>query len=155
MLTAKQEKFCQAIFTGSNQSDAYRVAYDTQTMLSATVSREATTLIANPIIATRIQELRSLVTAEVVWDQVKFVSAAEVHRQGSMADKQWASANGALKLIGDATGILEAKQTGTEITISKVTIILHPDGLPAGYKLPEQATSIVDTDGNMVDEATT
>lgn len=57
-LTPKQEKFCQCVVEGMNQSDAYRAAYDTANMKPASVNRNAKALVDDIKIASRITELR-------------------------------------------------------------------------------------------------
>jgi len=58
LLTAKQEKFCLLVSSGSSNSDAYREAYRAEKMLSNTVHREASRLIQNPMVAARISVLK-------------------------------------------------------------------------------------------------
>jgi phage terminase small subunit len=58
MLTPKQEKFAQNIIEGMSQADAYRNSYCAKRMSDKTIIEEASKLMANPNIATRVQELR-------------------------------------------------------------------------------------------------
>lgn len=59
MLTAKQEKFAQAIaLEEMNQADAYRSAYDTSRMSDKTVHEKASILANNDKVRARIKELR-------------------------------------------------------------------------------------------------
>ena len=58
LLTAKQEKFCLLVSSGSSNSDAYREAYRAEKMLPNTVHREASRLIQNPMVAARISVLK-------------------------------------------------------------------------------------------------
>jgi phage terminase small subunit len=58
MLTPKQEKFVQNIIEGMSQADAYRNSYSAKRMSDKTVWEEASKLMANPKVATRVQELR-------------------------------------------------------------------------------------------------
>lgn len=59
MLTAKQEKFAQAIaLEDMSQADAYRSAYDTSKMGDDTIYVKACNLAAQDKIAVRIAELR-------------------------------------------------------------------------------------------------
>lgn len=58
MLTPKQEKFVQNIIEGMSQADAYRNSYSAKRMSDKTIIEEASKLMANPNIATRVQELR-------------------------------------------------------------------------------------------------
>jgi phage terminase small subunit len=64
ILTAKQEAFCQGIFQGMTQFDAYKSAYEASGMLPDTIYPEASKLMDNPKISTRIKELRDAVQAQ-------------------------------------------------------------------------------------------
>ena len=57
MLTAKQENFIELITQGTNQSSAYKSAYNTQNMSDKTVWEEASRLRRHPKVSTRILEL--------------------------------------------------------------------------------------------------
>lgn len=67
-LTTKQEKFCQLIVGGANQSDAYRAAYNAGKMPDARIWSEASTLAAAPKVARRIQTLRDEAAKDVLID---------------------------------------------------------------------------------------
>lgn len=58
MLTPKKERFCLEILKGSNQSDAYRVAYDAENMTNKTINEEASRVMADDKVKLRIAELR-------------------------------------------------------------------------------------------------
>ena len=57
MLTAKQENFVELITQGTNQSSAYKGAYNTHNMSDKTVWEEASRLRRHPKVSTRISEL--------------------------------------------------------------------------------------------------
>lgn len=58
-LTAKQEKFAQAVaLEDMNQADAYRSAYDTSRMTDESIWVRASELANNVKVAVRIKELR-------------------------------------------------------------------------------------------------
>ena len=59
-LTDKQEAFAQAVFDGSNFSEAYRLAYDAQNMSAASIHQEAYQLVTSPKVALRLEELESV-----------------------------------------------------------------------------------------------
>ena len=67
-LTPKQEHFCQAIVRGTNQSDAYREAYDAAKMKPATVHKRSGELMADGAITGRITELREPVIEKLQYD---------------------------------------------------------------------------------------
>jgi len=58
LLTAKQEKFCLLVSSGSSNSDAYREAYRAEKMLANSVHREAYRLTQNPMVVARISVLK-------------------------------------------------------------------------------------------------
>ena len=62
-LTPKQERFCLAYVETGNASEAYRRAYNTQKMKSATVNRQAKALIDTPKVAARIERLFDYIRA--------------------------------------------------------------------------------------------
>lgn len=74
MLTAKQEEFCQAIADGMTQADAYRTAYNSEAMKSASIHKRASELMANGEIAGRVEELRAMLTAQALWTREKSVA---------------------------------------------------------------------------------
>ena len=57
-LTMKQENFCIEYLKCGNQSEAYRRAYDADEMSDETIWNEASKLTKNPLVATRIDELK-------------------------------------------------------------------------------------------------
>ena len=65
-LTPKQEAFCQAICDGKNQSEAYRLVYNTEKMKDETVQNSAHKLIHNGEITARIKELRGKLQERVL-----------------------------------------------------------------------------------------
>lgn len=66
-LTAKQEAFAQGIADGLGQADAYRMAYDADGMKDESVYPQASKLMKNPKIATRIAELKAQVADKQLW----------------------------------------------------------------------------------------
>ena len=79
-------------------------------------------------------------------------SGGEVQRQGAVEDHQWAPANGALKLIGEATGLLEPQrpQQGA-VTLNRITVILSgPAAENAALMQGERETRVID--GNVLQD---
>lgn len=66
-LTAKQEAFAQAIADGLGQADAYRFAYDAESMKDESIYPQASKLMKNPKVATRIGELKAQVADKQLW----------------------------------------------------------------------------------------
>jgi phage terminase small subunit len=68
-LTPKQEKFCLLYIELGNATEAYRRAYASANMAAATIQREATRLLANPLVTTRLLQLRSQAAEKAVLDK--------------------------------------------------------------------------------------
>jgi phage terminase small subunit len=56
-LTDKQEAFASLVASGKNQSEAYRLAYDAERMAAGTVWTEASLLLSNPKVSSRLMVL--------------------------------------------------------------------------------------------------
>lgn len=56
-LTDKQEAFVALVASGKNQSEAYRLAYDAERMAAGTVWTEASLLLSNPKVSSRLMVL--------------------------------------------------------------------------------------------------
>jgi hypothetical protein len=57
-LTPKQLHFCRAVVSGCTMSDAYREAYNTSNMKPASIHREASLLMSNPMVTQRVERLQ-------------------------------------------------------------------------------------------------
>jgi hypothetical protein len=66
-LTAKQEAFAQAIADGMGQADAYRMAYNAESMKDGTVYSNASRLMNDSKVAARVAELKSQVVEKQLW----------------------------------------------------------------------------------------
>ena len=60
LMTNKQEIFCKEYVKLDDASAAYRIAYDTAKMKSATISRNAHELLKNNNVTTRVSELKKI-----------------------------------------------------------------------------------------------
>jgi phage terminase small subunit len=67
VLTAKQEKFCQSIADGMNQSDAYRAAYSAGNMKDSSINVKASELMADGKLKVRVKELQSALADKALW----------------------------------------------------------------------------------------
>lgn len=76
-LTAKQEAFCQAIVSGMSQADAYRAAYDAGKMKPPTVQKRASELMANGVVAGRVDSIRAPVVAKLQYGLEQAMLEAE------------------------------------------------------------------------------
>lgn len=128
-LTPKQEAFCLAYIETGNASEAYRRSYNAENMKPETINVQACKLLADPKIATRVDELKAehLKRHEVTVDTI---------RQMLLEDRKFAkdcetpgaavtATMGLAKLYGLLTDKIDAKVT------EKRTVVLnfgvHPE----------------------------
>jgi len=74
-LTAKQERFAQAIADGMTQADAYRASYGTGKAKAETVQQNASRLMADSKVAARVKELRAALENKALWTRERSVIA--------------------------------------------------------------------------------
>ncbi len=129
MLTAKQEKFAQAIISGMNQSDAYRHAYETESMSAPTLWNEAYLLAGHPEVSLRLAELREGIQSQFVGDQTDILR--ELQRIG-FADLS--------NLVSWSSSGIQLKDSATlppELTslVSEVGETRNKDGAVTGTRI--------------------
>jgi hypothetical protein len=128
-LTYRREKFAQLVAQGYNQTEAYRRAgYACDKMLAKTVWERASDVARSSKVKARILVLREAVSlavvADMAWTAERFVGEAQANLAQARNLDQMAPANGALKLIGDATGLTEAARPDGRVQVTKVVIVL-------------------------------
>lgn len=105
-LTQKQENFCLAYVETGNASEAYRQSYDASKTKPENIAAEASRLLANPNISTRVEELRAIAvekTAITVQDLIKELEEARQAALGAetpQASAATAATMGKAKLLG-------------------------------------------------------
>ncbi len=98
-LTAKQREFARLVACGHTQADAYRRAYDVKRAKPETVARNASKLMHNTYVATRVRELLKQARVEdivSVGEAVKFI--LEGRERAIMAGNSTAEAAFTLQL---------------------------------------------------------
>lgn len=75
-LTPQQERFAQAVASGSTLSDAYRAAYKTGKMTDKTINECASELAAHPKVSPRVAELKALIAEKAM------LTASDVLKEG-------------------------------------------------------------------------
>lgn len=112
-LTSKQEKFCQGIVSGLNQSDAYRAAYSCENMLDSTINNNAYMLMNDSDIKERIEQLRMPIAERVGRTLEQHIERLmKLGEHGESLDKVEAAIK-AEELIGKVLGFYVSK---TELT---------------------------------------
>ena len=113
MLTAKQEKFAQAIaLEEMNQADAYRSAYDTSRMSDKTVWEKASKLAADSKVRARITELREeTVTPKVMSAQKRREKLTDIAENAEDPNVQMKAIDLLNKMTGEYVQKVEAAVT--------------------------------------------
>ena len=104
-LTTKQETFAQEIVKGSNQADAYRLAYNAGGMKDETIWSNASRLIIEDKIQKRIKSLRQPTVDKVQLTLEKHLNDLLHLREKATNDEKWSSAIQAETVRGKAAGL--------------------------------------------------
>jgi phage terminase small subunit len=127
-LTPKQERFCLKYIETGNASEAYRLAYNAKAMKPETINREAKTLIDNPKVATRIQEIRDKHQKrhDVTVDSI--TAELDESRNLAMKDRQHSAAITASMGKAKLHGLITEKAViNADIEVSGGITIYMPD----------------------------
>ena len=132
-ITAKQETFSKLVaLDGLNPSEAYRKAYDTNPINQSSIHEQASKLMSNNKVSTRIKELKDTIENEivskVVWDKQKIINELSINVELGRETKQLASSNQALKLIGSAVGNVFEPET-QQINVTAEILHKLPDSV--------------------------
>jgi len=130
-LTGKQEAFAQAVAVGSTYTAAYSLAGYSTNMPPKSIWEESSHLAALPKVSSRIQELKVAIQKRVIgahaWNLDRIVTQAEKHLDLALSGgpRCVPAANGALEIIGRATGLLTDKaREQPQQPITRVVIVL-------------------------------
>ena len=112
-LTPKQEKFCQGIVSGLNQSDAYRAAYNCEGMQPETINNNAYKLTQDNDIATRIEALRIPIAERIGMGLEAYLNEMLSLKNIALSSEDTGQAIKAHELLGKCLGYYVTK---TELT---------------------------------------
>lgn len=117
MLTAKQEQFVLNIVEGMTYADAYRNAYSCKRMTDKSIHETASKLMADPKIASRVQELREQVASETIMSarqRLEWLTKLILSEEESTTDKLRA-ADIMNKMTGEYVQRIEADVNVTKL----------------------------------------
>lgn len=111
-LTIKQEKFCRALVSTAegNASAAYRTAYNTENMKTATINRRATEMTQHGTIAARIEQLRAEYSDQEAITVEEISGALRRALDGAAEAGQWSAASQAALGLAKLGGLLVEKR---------------------------------------------
>ena len=105
-ITSQQEKFAQCVASGMTQSDAYREAYDVKpTTKAASVNQQASVLMADLNIASRVEEIRQPIVEAAQLTLDSHLSDLKGLRNMATKQKQFSAAISAEVARGKASGL--------------------------------------------------
>lgn len=116
-LTQKQEIFCLAIVSGMKPFDAYKKAYNAEKMGAASISVQASKLLADPKITLRLEAIRKPVAEKVQYGLEQAMQEAQVAFEVSKVKEQGGAMVAAVQLRSKLNGLLVERKA---ITISIV-----------------------------------
>ena len=120
-LTSKQEAFAQGIADGLGQADAYRMAYDAEGMKDESVYPQASKLMKNPKIATRVAELKSQVAEKQLWTREMSVKGLMSAYRIALEAKSSTGMTGAVKELNIMHGYNEPTKHSVELKFKPIT----------------------------------
>lgn len=112
-LTPKQEKFAQLVASGTNQSDAYRQAYNAENMTYASVNRQAHAVAQNSNVASRVKELQKPIIEAHRFTLDSYIKRMNELCEISLSAEDNSAAIKALENVGKVLGFYTQK---TEIS---------------------------------------
>ena len=120
-LTAKQELFCQAIADGKDQATAYRTAYNAENMKDESVYPQASKLMKNPKIATRVSELKALTAEQQLWTREMSVLGLIKAFEVANAEKSSSGMTGAVKELNIMHGFNQPTKVSVDLQFKPIT----------------------------------
>ncbi|QYC51392.1 terminase small subunit [Acinetobacter phage vB_AbaM_fThrA] len=127
-LTPKQENFCQLYIELGNASEAYRQSYDADSMNENTVHRNASALLDNNKVATRIEQIRKEhkkrhnITVDTLLLELEEARQAALTGERIQSAAAVAATMGKAKLLGLDKQIIDVTTNGESLN-SKPTVI--------------------------------
>lgn len=125
-LTPKQENFCLAYLETGNASEAYRRAYDAESMTPGTINVKASELLANDKIAVRLSELREPILKRHAITVDDLLAELEEARRLALETEAPAPAvsatMGKAKLLGLDKQLIDVTSNGGSIAPTRIVI---------------------------------
>lgn len=120
-LTSKQEAFAQGIADGLGQADAYRFAYDAESMKDESIYPQASKLMKNPKVATRIAELKAQVADKQLWTREMSVKGLISAYRIALEAKTSTGMTAAVKELNIMHGYNEPTKHSVELKFKPIT----------------------------------
>lgn len=132
-LTPKQEDFCQLYIELGNASEAYRQSYDADSMNENTVNREASKLLDNPKIATRIDQIRldhkkrHNITVDTLLLELEEARQSALTGERIQSAAAVAATMGKAKLLGLDKQLIDVTSNGESLNKPSIISLVAPN----------------------------
>ena len=126
-LTPKREKFAQAVASGKNHGEAYRIAFDAGNMKPETIRKRASELAAKGDVRGRIEALREPAVEKVGITLESHLRDLLSLRNLAAKEKQMSAAISAEIARGKAAGVVAAEKINATIAVQRIQrLIVDP-----------------------------
>ncbi len=120
-LTAKQEAFAHCIANGDDQATAYRTAYDAANAKDDSVYSQASKLMKNLKVATRVKELKAATADKQLWTREMSVKGLMSAYKLAQQHGQATGMTGAVKELNIMHGFNEPTKLAVDIKLTPLT----------------------------------
>lgn len=114
-LTPKQEKFCQEIVKGVNQTQAYKIAFNPKKSSNKTINNHSYELMQNADIMARIKELREKQEKEINYSVKDSFNKFNSIQELALANKDFSTAARIEKSKGELLGFYEDRKANNVV----------------------------------------
>jgi len=122
-LTAKQEKFCQAIADGKTAYDAYKIAYNVEKSKNSGIYVAASRMLDRTNIQLRIEELKKALEKKYLWTRQMSIQIL-----GAIALKPLSFDNNKIAAVKELNAMHGFNEpTKYELAINPLVLILETD----------------------------
>ena len=121
-MSNKREAFCRYIaIDGLTASDSYRKAFNSNPINQSFTHEQASKLMSNDKVATRIEALKADISDKLVWNKAEIMNQLAINVEASRNVNQFAASNRSLELLGKAVGnVFEADTVAVSGTVSVI-----------------------------------
>ena len=121
-MSNKREAFCRYIaIDGLTASDSYRKAFNSNPINQSSIHEQASKLMSNDKVSTRIEALKADISDKLVWNKAEIMNQLAINVEASRNVNQFAASNRSLELLGKAVGnVFEADTVAVSGTVSVI-----------------------------------
>jgi len=121
-MSNKREAICRYIaIDGLTASDSYRKAFNTNPINQSSIHEQASKLMSNDKVSTRIEALKADISDKLVWNKAEIMNQLAINVEASREANQFAASNRSLELLGKAVGnVFEADTVAVSGTVSVI-----------------------------------